>query len=57
MNRPIRGWNALSTGDANDYYSINTYFVQEYNVRDYLWPLKEDDLLKNTNLVQNPGWK
>jgi hypothetical protein len=56
LNGNIRGWNTLSVGDAADWYTINTYFVQEFNVRDYLWPLKENDLLTNTNLVQNPGW-
>lgn len=56
MNDPIRGWNTLSIGDATDWYTINTYFVQEFKVRDYLWPISEHDLLTNTHLVQNPGW-
>ena len=32
------------------------YRRTKYSYKDYLWPLKVSSLLKNPNLVQNPGW-
>ena len=58
LNGEIRGWNTLSiSDDPADYYTVNSYFVQEFHTRDYLWPIREHELLVNSNLVQNPGWK
>lgn len=55
MSKPIRGWNVLFK-DASDYYTVLTLFSPSFSERDYLWPIPENEILKNTNLVQNPGW-
>jgi hypothetical protein len=55
LNEPIQGWN-YKYRDADEYYRVTTYFSQEYNMRNYLWPLKLSSLTVNGNLVQNPGW-
>lgn len=55
MNQPIKGWNIDGT-ETEDYYQIRTVYTIKFGLRDYLWPIKEDNLTKNTNLVQNPGW-
>jgi hypothetical protein len=54
-NRMIQGWNIMSA-DANTYYTVNTVYVQKFGLRDYFSPVPESDLIKNPNLVQNPGW-
>jgi hypothetical protein len=55
MNRPVRGLNI--TGEtAADYYQIVEIFPLKYEPKDYLWPIRQSALLKNNNLVQNPGW-
>lgn len=55
-NEPIRGWNVL--GNTNEsYYQIRTLFQQRFiSPRDYFWPLNENTLIQNPNLVQAPGW-
>ncbi|ANI89086.1 carbohydrate-binding protein SusD [Arachidicoccus ginsenosidimutans] len=56
LNAPVQGW-TVNEGDAEDYYQKRTLYVQEFqSPRDYLWPIKQYDLLVNSNLVQNPGW-
>lgn len=55
MNKPIRGWNVLKT-EVREYYRVNTLFNQSFTVRDYLWPIRENEQVLNPNLVQNPGW-
>ena len=34
-------------------YSLPTVF----NVKMYFWPISTEELKRNRNLVQNPGWK
>ena len=62
LTNEIRGWNIEGT-NANDYYALDGGLppAQIYNrsfitPRDYLFPISYNELLLNSNLVQNPGW-
>jgi len=55
MNQSIRGWDVLQP-DAIHYYQPVFLFGQTFNKRDYFWPIEEQDVIVNPNLVQNPGW-
>lgn len=55
MNEPIRGLN-ISGEKAIDFYTIQTVYQLEFERKDYLWPIRQSVLLRNNNLVQNPGW-
>ncbi|MCG6188599.1 RagB/SusD family nutrient uptake outer membrane protein [Maribellus maritimus] len=56
MNTPIQGFDVLEE-DAEGFYQVQTLFnEQSFEMKDYLWPLRQGNLLKNQNLVQNPGW-
>ncbi len=52
----ITGWDR--TGKTADlYYRELTYFSRRFVApRDYLFPIQDNDLLNNSNLVQNPNW-
>ncbi|TKG95020.1 RagB/SusD family nutrient uptake outer membrane protein [Puteibacter caeruleilacunae] len=55
MNQPVRGWN-VQEESADKFYKPVILFEQSFTQKDYLWPIKEHDLLVNTKLVQNYGW-
>lgn len=55
MNQPITGWD-IRQSETSFYYQPLLLFNQSFRNRDYLWPLREADLIVNKNLVQNPGW-
>jgi hypothetical protein len=55
MNKPIRGLN-IAGRTAEDFYKVRTVFNLRFSDKDYLWPIRQQDLLINNNLVQNPGW-
>jgi hypothetical protein len=55
LNRPITGWD-LDQETAEGYYRERLVYEQTFTTRDYLWPINEDCILANSNLVQNPGW-
>jgi hypothetical protein len=55
MTKPIKGWSVLEK-DVNKYYTITTLFSPTFEEKDYLWPIPESEILKNPNLIQNPGW-
>ncbi len=55
MNRDIRGWNRFGE-DTEQYYKVITFATPKFLSRDYLWPIAEGDIIRNPNLVQNPGW-
>ncbi|WP_345208962.1 RagB/SusD family nutrient uptake outer membrane protein [Mucilaginibacter gynuensis] len=55
MSRPLQGWNVAEESPIN-YYRPRTIVTPVFNTRNYLWPIKADALIVNTNLVQNPNW-
>ena len=56
LNKPIQGWD-IKQKDAEAYYQKRVIFNQKFIApRDYLWPIEEGELRRNTKLVQNPGW-
>jgi hypothetical protein len=55
INQPITGWNIIASETA-DYYRIKVLYTPSFSLKDYLWPLSENTVAANPNLVQNPGW-
>jgi hypothetical protein len=55
FSKPIRGWN-IYAGDAQNFYQVKNIFYRDYLIKDYLWPISQNELLRNPNLIQNPGW-
>jgi hypothetical protein len=37
-------------------FAIEDLYVQKFGIRDYFWPIKISVLMKNSNLLQSPGW-
>ncbi|RFS21428.1 RagB/SusD family nutrient uptake outer membrane protein [Chitinophaga silvatica] len=56
LNTPIYGWDILQSTYENYNRRVFVYNMQFVGPRDYFWPIKEDNLQINPNLVQNPGW-
>ncbi|MDR1865450.1 MAG: RagB/SusD family nutrient uptake outer membrane protein [Bacteroidales bacterium] len=56
MNRPIRGLNKLGA-TPELFYQETVLYQPSFGLKDYLWPLRQDNLLKNNHLKQNPGWE
>jgi hypothetical protein len=52
MNRTIRGFDVY----AEDFYQPVDIYPLTFEKKDYFWPVRQSVLLKNTNLIQNPGW-
>jgi len=55
MSGAITGWDVKQT-EANYYYRPVILFNKTFRSKDYLWPIREQDLIVNDQLVQNPGW-
>lgn len=55
MSKPLQGWNIFEKDPIN-FYRPTTVVIPVFNVRAYLWPLSETDLLVDDKLVQNIGW-
>ncbi|MEA4916085.1 RagB/SusD family nutrient uptake outer membrane protein [Proteiniphilum sp.] len=55
LNQPIQGWSLFNTNNAEIYKPL-TIFNQRFGLKDYFWPIGEDELTRNTNLIQSLGW-
>jgi hypothetical protein len=55
FNKAVRGW-SIEGESVAQYYNIKTIYRQRFNTRDYLWPIKDQDLLENEHLIQTYGW-
>jgi len=42
--------------DGNAFYENTLIETRVFRQRDYLWPIPNNEILKNELLVQNPGW-
>ena len=54
-NQLVKGWNVEGVTPI-DYYNVVTYEILKFTTKEYFWPLKEQTLRVNTNLIQNPFW-
>jgi hypothetical protein len=54
-NRIIQGWNVIGATE-DSYYIPTAIYIQKFTLRDYFAPIPESDLIKNPQLIQNPGW-
>lgn len=55
FNQPVRGWD-VAQQDPQNYYQPQIIFQPTFKKKDYFWPIDDNDIIKNDNLVQNPGW-
>jgi hypothetical protein len=55
LNTPLQGW-SIYQEQALNYYRPSTLVTPVFGLKDYLWPIKDQDLLVDPNLVQNPYW-
>lgn len=55
LSKPLQGWN-INSNDPVDYYHPKTALIPVFNVKNYLWPISDSDLLLDGNLVQNLNW-
>jgi len=53
--KPIASW-TLSEYEDRLYYTPRMLHTYKFGIRDYFWPIKNEDIVKNMNLVQNIGW-
>lgn len=52
---PMTGWD-YSKATVETFYNITSYGTAEFSIRDYFWPISEQDILANPNLDQAFGW-
>jgi hypothetical protein len=52
MNRTVRGFDIY----AENFYQPVDIFQLKFEKKDYFWPVRQSILLRNKNLMQNPGW-
>jgi hypothetical protein len=63
LTKEIRGWNVDGV-NTNEYYQLDADGLPALHIynrsfitpRDYLFPVSYNEMLLNSNLVQNPGW-
>ena len=56
FNKPVTGWSVDETA-PNKFYTVKNVGQRSFiTPRDYLFPIKLDEIVVNSNLVQNPGW-
>ncbi len=55
MNEPIKGMN-VNEETTEGFNKIIPYAIQLFTNKNYLMPIKNDELRVNKNLVQNPYW-
>lgn len=55
MNMTIKGLNIFGE-TTEDFYKVQEVYKLNFENKDYLWPIRQNVLMKNNNLIQNPGW-
>lgn len=55
LNAPVTGWSIRGETES-EYYIERFIYKQSFTLRDYFWPIYEEEILCNQKNVQNPGW-
>lgn len=53
--KPIQGWD-IEQSATSLYYRKRLIFSPRFGLKDYFWPIRDNTILNNRNLVQNIGW-
>jgi hypothetical protein len=56
MNQPRKGVSITQNGIGFLYNDINVLTTKFVSPKMYLYPIPYDEVLKNPNMKQNPGW-
>ncbi|GAP71275.1 RagB/SusD domain-containing protein [Candidatus Symbiothrix dinenymphae] len=51
---PAMGWTYSARGE--DFFKQQILQIRTFTLRDCLWPIDLNEMNKNSNLIQNPGW-
>ncbi|WP_268223781.1 RagB/SusD family nutrient uptake outer membrane protein [Sinomicrobium oceani] len=55
LNTPIYGWDILQ-GDPQTYYRRRVLFSRSFTLREYFWPISNNEIRRNDGLLQSPLW-
>ena len=55
FNAPIYGWKHDGS-TAQTFFVLQALQTRRFMVRDYLWPISNEEMNTNGKLLQNPGW-
>ena len=55
FNKVIQGWN-IEAESTEEYYTVTNIYQMHFSQKDYFWPIKHNNILVNSNLIQNVGW-
>jgi hypothetical protein len=56
MNQPLKGMSITKIGSSLTYNIVNALTTKFTSPQMYLYPIPYDEVLKNPNMKQNPGW-
>jgi hypothetical protein len=55
FSSPVIGWN-YNGANAETFFQRNMLQFRIFTLKDCLWPLPTTEIIRNPNLIQNPGW-
>ncbi|MFD2905054.1 RagB/SusD family nutrient uptake outer membrane protein [Sphingobacterium anhuiense] len=55
MSQTIKGWD-INQESMEGFYRERVLFTPRFEIKDYFWPIMDNNILVNKNLVQNLGW-
>ena len=56
LSKPVQGWNVNGL-QVEEYYNVRVlYTPKAFSNKNYLWPVKENDLQIDDKLIQTYGW-
>ncbi|MCD8261865.1 MAG: RagB/SusD family nutrient uptake outer membrane protein [Bacteroides sp.] len=55
FNTTLTGW-SINESETQGYYQLYPIGYMRFTQKDYLWPIKKQNMIVNPQLIQNPGW-
>jgi len=55
LSSPQQGWHIYET-DPGNYYQPTNALIPVFGIKNYLWPIQDNNLIIDPNLVQNAYW-
>ncbi|HIO27869.1 MAG TPA: RagB/SusD family nutrient uptake outer membrane protein, partial [Flavobacteriaceae bacterium] len=54
--QPVEGLQIIQAGGIKNYNTVNVRPATSFDEKRYLYPIPYSEVVKNSNMVQNPGW-